>query len=60
MQHQKDKSQDDGTVLQCPCMKLNGEPCEAGMNLLNYLSTWQILSVKNFYALNLKEWWGIY
>lgn len=60
MQHQKDKGQDDGIGLQFPCRKLNGEPREAGVNLLNYLSTWQILFFKNFYALNLKERWGIY
>lgn len=62
MQHQKDKGQDDGSVLQSACRKLNTEAHGAGLDLLNFLSTWQIygMSVKNGYALNLKEWWGFF
>lgn len=43
MQHQKDKGQYDGSVLRSACRKLNREAHGAGLDPLNYLSTWQIL-----------------
>lgn len=57
MQHQKDKGQDDGSVLRPPCGKLNREAHQAGLDLLNYLLDKSYgMSVKNVYALNSKEW----
>lgn len=57
MQHQKNKGQDNGSVLGTPGRKLNREAHQAGLDLFNYLlGKFYGMSVKNIYALKSKEW----